>query len=560
MSNGVKYSIPDQLEYMITNPKKEMAHYMKKLHISESTYFRRKRSLKKMPKKEDTDTREEVQDELPNINIDIENIPEVVKQTAVMMKYYVACGLKVTLRDVKDVLKEAGQLTTRAETELPYVDLDPDHNLLYENSPQRTMYSSIMNKHHTIVVGVRGTAKTTFTKNAIAKLAITTPNLKIHHFCGKVDTSKANLREIKDWLIEHHVPDAFILVSNAHSLEFANGSYIRAHANTQADIRKYRGDINWVDEAQLLPKDAMAALLGLFSGVEDFNIILTGNFGEINGSPFENFCRSTDKVEICEDLKINYFEFSESDITWTSDESKTGLRKLMDATIGVDGTATQLDAVWVTPEGAIYDADWIKKAYRPIEFPSNLKDVVGGMDWGDGSETSMMVVGLGEDDHLYLLHAWAKKNCQTSDVKEQMLWCYEELGCAKWHWEGSPSGDFARKEIRADYGDMITFTNSYFTAHKERFLFNIHRYLGSSMIHFVDQIRKDAMLDIDLPYTKANYVHLRILRAELERYCGDKKQDHMHDGMAHPIDKLVKENYLIAVIEKAYNNKSILKG
>ena len=55
MSKAVKYSIPDQLEYMTNNPNKSKEHYMKKLHISLSTYFRRTRSLKKMPKEKEID-------------------------------------------------------------------------------------------------------------------------------------------------------------------------------------------------------------------------------------------------------------------------------------------------------------------------------------------------------------------------------------------------------------------------------------------------------------------------------------------------------------------------
>lgn len=442
---------------------------------------------------------------------------------------------------------------------LPYINLDPQHDLILGNSRQRDMYCSTIKGKHTITVGIRGTSKTTFTKNAIGKLAVTIPNLQIHHFCGKVDTSTANLKEIKEWLYDRKLPNSYITISNAHSIEFVNGSYIRAHANTQADIRKYRGKVNWVDEAQLLSKPAMAALLGLFSGVEDFQLILTGNFGEITGSPFENFCRAENKKEICEDLNIDYYEFDESDISWTSAKSKLGLRKLMDATIGVDGTATQLDPVWVTPEGAIYDVTWINKAYTPVEFPKQMIDVIGGADWGDGSETTLPVIGLGVDNHLYLLHSWAKRNAQTKDVKRVILWCESALGCKKWHWEGSPSGDYARKEIVEEYGDRIAFTNSYFSSHKERFIFNIHRLLGSGMIHFIDKVRVESNDLDDLPYTKQDYINLRILRQELERYCGDKKMDHIHDGMAHPIDKLVSEKGLIGIIEKAFNNKVLIK-
>ena len=560
MTDSVKRSHDQKLEFYYENSDHTSAWLCAELPCSPRTLLRYKKKTASWSKRKKKDKKDKEM-KLPNdvVRIPI-TVPDIITQTADVMEYYQSRQLKVTLREVKDVLKETGLLQTTDDIDLPYLDLDPSFNLLYAPSQQRVMYSSIMNRQHTFVVGVRGTAKTTFTKEALAKMAVVIPNLKIHIFCGKIDTSKANLNEMKDWLLDKGMPSAFMTTVNAYNIEFANGSYIKAHANTQADIRKYRGHINWVDEAQLLSKPAMAALLGLFSGVEDFQFILTGNFGEINGSPFENFCRSADKEEICTDLHINFLELSETDITWTTDTSKTGLRKLMDATIGMDGTATQLDPVWVTPEGAIYDSDWITSAFTPLDFPVRFKDVVGGMDWGDGSETSMMVVGLGEDDHLYLLYAWAKKNCQTSDVKEQMLWCYEELGCNKWHWEGSPSGDFARKEIRADYGDMIQFSNSYFTAHKDRFLFNIHRYLGGSMIHFIDKIRTMSKDPLDLPYTKANYTHLRIFRSELERYCGDKKQDHMHDGIAHPIDKLVKQHHLIAVIEKAYNNKAILKA
>jgi len=119
MSNGVKYNIPDQLEYMINNPKKDMAHYMKKLHISESTYFRRQRSLKKMPKKEDTKFKKKiVTDDSDTISPLPSDLKADVEKIASIMSFFKDNETPARLGEVQSYLKEMGQLKPIAEEEI----------------------------------------------------------------------------------------------------------------------------------------------------------------------------------------------------------------------------------------------------------------------------------------------------------------------------------------------------------------------------------------------------------------------------------------------------------
>jgi len=297
---------------------------------------------------------------------------------------------------------------------------------------------------------------------------------------------------------------------------------------------------------------AFAAMEGLFSGVEKFQMILSGNFGEITGGAFENICRSEERKALCERMNIAYFEFDESDIYWVSDKSKSDLRQLMDITLGPNGAASQLDPIWITPEGAKYESTWIQRAYSSVYFPVPMEKVAAGMDWGDNGTTTIVVLGIGRDMHIYVLYIWAKKGATTDEVAEKIWWVFTEFG-AIIAWESSPSGDFARKDIRAKFGNEITFKDSNFSIYKEKYIYFILRYLSINCIHFLDQNRELSKNPLDQPYNKEDYTQLQILRTELERYCGDKKQDHRHDALAHALYYLVNNNpVVVTFIEKTY--------
>lgn len=535
-------------------------HFVKTGKIkAESVYEKQKEPLE-LPKpriltKSSSHKRSPDQADEPKLDlIDPSNIPEGLREGLDLVRYAKQQGIELKLSDVKPFLQIQ-------KVGIPWIDLEPAHDnetlhtreyLLMSESIQRQMYISMQKGKCMFAVGVRGTAKTFTVKQFYAKQLVTQPNYELHMFCGKEMTAKANLDEIRDWLLKRGVTEDAFEVDNATTLKLYNGSYIKAHANTQADIRKYRGKINWVDEAQLMDKPAFAAMLGLFSGVKDFQLILTGNYGEITGCPFENFCRSEERTDICKEMNIDFYELGEQDIHWTSDSDKSKLRRLMDSMLGVQGTATQLDQTWVTPEGAKYESTWIQRAYSPMYFPSRMERVAAGMDWGDDGWTTIVVLGIASDHHIYVLYVWAKKGATTSDVAERIWWVYTEFG-AVIAWEKSPSGDFARKDIREKYGNEITFKDSAFSIYKEKYIYFIYRFLSISYLHFIDQMREVSHDPLDMPYTKEDYTQLQILRTELERYCGDKKQDHRHDALAHALYYLVNGNsVIIEAIEKIY--------
>lgn len=510
----------------------------------------RSRSISKSRHKRSPDQNDETKLDL----IDPNNIPEGLREGLDLVRYGKQQGIELKLSDVKPFLQIQ-------KVGIPWIDLEPAHDnetlktreyLLMSESIQRQMYISMQKGKCMFAVGVRGTAKTFTVKQFFAKQLVTQTNYELHMFCGKEMTAKANLDEIRDWLLKRGVTEDAFEIDNATTLKLHNGSYIKAHANTQADIRKYRGKINWVDEAQLMDKPAFAAMLGLFSGVTDFQLVLTGNYGEITGCPFENFCRAEDRGEICHEMNIDFYELGEQDIHWTSDADKSKLRRLMDTMLGVQGTATQLDQTWVTPEGAKYESTWIQAAYNPIYFPTRMERVVAGMDWGDNGTTTIVVLGLGTDKHIYVLYVWAKKGATTSDVADKIWWCYTEFG-AVFAWEKSPSGDFARKDIKEKYGTDIEFHDSSFSIYKEKFIYFIYRFLSIGYIHFIDQLREVSKDPLDLPYTKEELTQLQIMRTEFERYCGDKKQDHRHDALAHALYYIVsKDKTMVEFIEKVY--------
>lgn len=482
--------------------------------------------------------------------IDPTKIPDALKDGLLLLQYGKQNGIDLKLADVKPFLQIQ-------KVAIPWLDLEPAHDnetlktrdyLLMSDTTQRKMYISMVRGKCMFAVGVRGTAKTFTVKQFFAKQLVTKPNFELHMFCGKEETAKANLDEIKEWLYKRGLSEEYFEVNNATTLKLNNGSYIKAHANTQADIRKYRGKINWVDEAQLMDTPAFAAMLGLFSGVQDFQLILTGNYGEITGCPFENFCRAEDRADICKEMNIDFYELGEQDIHWTSDTDKSKLRRLMDSMLGAKGTATQLDQTWVTPEGAKYEATWIAKAFHSFYFPLHMQKVVAGMDWGDNGTTTIVVLGLGEDNQVYLLYIWAKKGATTEEVAFEIHKCYKELG-AVFAWEKSPSGDYARKDIREKYNTEIEFHDSSFSIYKEKFIYLLYRFLSIGYIHFIDQMRELS----ESIYTKEDYAQLQILRNELERYCGDKKQDHRHDALVHALHYIVNTNKQLAeIIEKVY--------
>jgi len=479
--------------------------------------------------------------------LDTSNLPTGLKDALNMIKVGQSIGVELKLQDLKPYI-------TQNKTILPFMDLRPSHNLLYTNYKQRDLYAAIKRGQHVIVVGIRGTAKTETIKEALGAELVETDGVKIHHCCGKVDTAIANLKEIKNWLYDRGLPDNMDIhpEDNAHTFLLCNKSVFQAHANTQADIRKYRGNINWIDEAQLMGLQAFAAMEGLFSGVEKFQMILSGNFGEITGGAFENICRSEERKALCERMNIAYFEFDESDIYWVSDKSKSDLRQLMDITLGPNGAASQLDPIWITPEGAKYESTWIQRAYSPMYFPIRMEKVAAGMDWGDDGWTTLVVLGLAADNQIYVLYIWAKKGATTQDVADKIWFAYTEFG-AIIAWEKSPSGDFARKDIREKYGNEITFKDSSFSIYKEKYIYFIYRFLSINYIHFIDQMREVSHDPLDQPYVKEDYTQLQILRTELERYCGDKKQDHRHDALAHALYYLVNTNpIIITAIEKVY--------
>lgn len=405
---------------------------------------------------------------------------------------------------------------------------------------QTQMYCDMIGGRNVCAVGIRGTGKTAVAEQAIPQLLLKTPNFQVHVFCGKIPTASAFVVDVRNYFFSQGWTEQDFTKCTEYELILPNGSFIMAHANTEADIRRYRGNLNIIDECQLMPSPAFATLLGLMSGTTSFAIWIMGNFGESAGTAFEQLCRNEKRAEIMHAINMKYYELDEDDIHWVSNETKSALRMLMEAIGGEKAIQSQLTPVWSAVEGSYYKTEWVDSAFKPFAYPVMMKSIVAGIDWGDVTGTTIVVVGLGDDGHLYILHIWHKDHPTPTDIELEMGICVDDYGC-EFAWELSPSGDIFRNGMKANHQNWV-FHDSCFSVFKDEFIYMMYKALSLNKLHTVDSVKS---------YTKVDSDFLRTLRVELNRYCGDKKMDHFHDACVHAIHHIVQTFNLVEFIHKS---------
>lgn len=493
--------------------------------------------------KSDTNHSKSTNDDLPETDVDT---PEKMQQYAQKL---ILQGDMDRGNSIIKYLKDTGSLQTAGGSLTHIINLDPDHNLLSQLinpitgtvCKQHNMYCLAVSKKNIVGVGIRGTAKTETLSEALAKLVLTNQSYKAHLFSGQMPNVRALLDSIREWMRQHNIPDSLFETDNHEVIELTNKSFIRVHANDAESIRGTRGNLLWFDEAQFLSKDAFKEAIGLCSGVEDFTIWFTGNCGKAVGSAFETLCRNPDRVALFKELKMEYFEFTQDDIYWTSTESKSMVRSFLKAVDGQQALDEQVNFGWTSPEGNMYQADWIDAAFKPCSYPIYFDKIYAGVDWGQVHHTAISVWGVYQKQ-VYLLHIWAKTHPTGVDVKSQIMYVIDKFG-AEIVWETSASGDFVRKDLRSDYPNL-SFYDSNFANQKEKFLFIMYKLMGYNRMHCVDI---DWLKDKD--YT-GMLAEVQALKNEFSHYNGDKKGDDRHDSSAHAIFKLNHEYNLVEFINK----------
>jgi PBSX family phage terminase large subunit len=197
-------------------------------------------------------------------------------------------------------------------------------------------------------------------------------------------------------------------------------------ADTRAEgrLRGLTAQLAYVDEATLLPEGFWTQLLARLS-VPGARLFATTN------PDGPRHWLKTGYLDRAGELNLRAWHFRLADNPSLSPEYVTDLAAEY---VGL-WRRRMIDGAWVVAEGAVYDM-WDESRHVVSELPE-LRRFWAGIDYGTTNATSVILLGLGVDDRLYVCGEWRHDSRATN---RQMTDAQYSEAIRKWFREWSPPG------------------------------------------------------------------------------------------------------------------------